>query len=146
MTISKTGLAGRWYMEWVRRGGTPPPTMNLCHFVRVLMIWAPLRFLFKNRTDDSGCPALLWVITGTALVLMSVGLVGYGLYSMVVNWDWEVAKALGLIFAGVLVVILLVAGTKVASEELEEPLRIYRDYHAAKQSRICPLVRWEDPR
>jgi hypothetical protein len=41
---------GRWYRYWLSLGGKQPKYReNLCHYVRVLLIWAPLRWFFKAR-------------------------------------------------------------------------------------------------
>lgn len=48
MTIRRSSPFYWWYHEWERRGGKRPPQLNLCHFVRVLVIWGPLRVLFLS--------------------------------------------------------------------------------------------------
>ena len=40
---------GRWYRYWLSLGGKQPKYKeNLCHYVRVLLIWAPLRWFFRG--------------------------------------------------------------------------------------------------
>lgn len=46
LSVSTAGLLGKWYMYWVKLGGTKPDQESLCHFMRVLLIWAPLRWFF----------------------------------------------------------------------------------------------------
>jgi len=74
-TISKESLMGRWYNYWVKKGGRPPgrdweqklARENLCHFVRTMVIWTPLRWFFLTRTKTviapwSVCLAIVCII------------------------------------------------------------------------------------
>ena len=53
MRIKPQSLPDRWYAYWLRKGGEFPRTSwgeNLCHFVRTLFFWAPMRWFFFART------------------------------------------------------------------------------------------------
>ena len=52
LSVSTAGLLGKWYMYWVKLGGKKPAQESLCHFMRVLLIWAPLRWFFLARTES----------------------------------------------------------------------------------------------
>ena len=148
MTIRKDGLAWRWYQEWVHRGGEQPPVMNLCHFVRVLVVWGPLRALFERRKHphDKGKwqdeALLLWPLVAVLIlaILCGVGLIAYKLYMGGMTTVWVA----GVILVGVGVLSGLVAGVgwlkKNKVPNWQEAARLYRDYRAAKTSKVCPLV------
>jgi len=98
MTIKKESLLGRWYGYWVKKGGRPLgedwernlARENLCHFVRTIIIYTPLRWFFLARTKTviapwSVCLAAgfivgLWLIPGTILKIMAV----LGMYAVMI--------------------------------------------------------------
>ena len=134
MTVSKRSLAYRWYHEWELRGGKRPPVMNLCHFVRVLVVWGPLRFLAAPKYMDGWllkCPPFVWAVVA---LLGSV---------LVIEWEWGTAfKLLACLVGGVLIFgLAILIDSK--HERWEETFRLFRDYRTARRSRICPLVEVE---
>ena len=117
--------------------------MNLCHFVRVLTVWGPMRLVFKGRQSDCADSwkdeaLILWPIIG---LLLAVGLAGVGLlvYAAYSSFSIFVAALLSIAAAfGIVVGVIWIEEHKI--EEWTEATRIYRDYRAAKTSKICPLV------
>src|SRR3989338_1535980 len=68
LDISKDSLLWRWYMYWVKLGGEKPDYKeNLCHFVRVLCFWAPLRWFFMAHAKHAKVVSP-WSITLFALL------------------------------------------------------------------------------
>lgn len=141
MTISKSGLLGRWYTEWERHGGVRPPVMNLCHFVRVCVLWGPLRAIFWPRRNGwlLKVPPIGWVFLSFLLSGVLSEVLGAGIWLVLLG----MALGIGLAAAVLSVVLLAVKAADFASY-YSEPIRVYRDYRAARTSRICPLVRLED--
>ena len=86
MQIKPQSLPDRWYAYWILKGGKPNQTAsgeNLCHFVRVLLFWAPIRWFFFARTCRVVTPwsvtlFLAWLIlliaypTSRVIALMAV--------------------------------------------------------------------------
>lgn len=65
MTFDKDGLAKKWYEYWQKKGGVVWSRENLCHFARVLFLYAPWRWFFLARTYKVIAP---WSVTLTALI------------------------------------------------------------------------------
>ncbi len=75
MTIKREGLLGCWYGYWVKKGGRPLgkdwernlAKGDLCHFVRAMVIYPPLRWFFLARTKTviapwSICLAIAFIV------------------------------------------------------------------------------------
>ncbi len=60
MKVDRQSLPGKWYQYWIDKGGRPPRQENLCHFVRVLLFWATIRWFFLARTKKVIAP---WTVT-----------------------------------------------------------------------------------
>lgn len=68
VTLSGDHWTVRWYREYVRLGGFGRNPENLCRFLRVITVWAPLRWLFSVRKNEP--PYILQI------ALVSFGTVG----------------------------------------------------------------------
>lgn len=65
----------RWYRYWLVLGGTPAAHKeNFCRYVRVLLVWAPLRWFFKGRIGRHVPP---WAVGLTTGVLAFIGVALY---------------------------------------------------------------------
>ena len=148
MTINKDGLLSRWYGEWEARGGKRPPQMNLCHFMRVCLVWTPWRIFWcfrrkearKGRWSPTDWSIFLWLF----LVSLVVGVVWY-----TIAFPVNVLRALGFVSG---MFLLIYTGVKMDAwekrrgirhrepEELWEAFHVWRDYRAARHNKICPLV------
>lgn len=49
LQVSTNSLVGKMYFYWIHMGGWMPHQENLCHFVRVVLLWAPLTWFAKQR-------------------------------------------------------------------------------------------------
>lgn len=122
LKMSANTWHARWYRHYLYLGGKRPAGKeNLCHYMKVLFILAPLRWLFKKKTQKGRLysvvalrsaiilailtPVVLWP-EATALVLLEyvavpigIGLVVVaGIFLGVFIWDdfasrWETLKA-----------------------------------------------------
>ena len=135
MKISNKSIAWWWYQDWVRRGGRKPPVLNLCHFMRVMLFWAPLRAIVIER-DCNGRDPRNWPLLGW-LVIPPAGAVLLGIllfispililiwiverYEYKWNWGWSRLWA-------------------VWQRKCVEPFYLLRDYRAARASKTCPII------
>ncbi len=144
MTIRKEGLAWRWYQEWVKRGGDEPPTMNLCHLVRVLVIWGPLRTMFRFRQKHYETGG--WLDLPVAVLLFGSVFILTMCGALVIE-SWNNPRGFGkvlLVITGIAAVIAVIVGLALAwkrAAHLRELLWLWRNYRAAKTSKVCPLVK-----
>lgn len=74
------------------KGGEPPRQENLCHFVRVLLFWAPLRWFAYARAYGVVAPWSVTLAVTTVTSLMMFPMTTLGALGMIV------AVAVGLFF------------------------------------------------
>lgn len=87
LTMKSNSWHARWYRYWVSLGGKRPEYKeNLCHYVRVLVLWAPLRWFWHGRIKGIVPP---WTI---GLSIDVLGIIGLGLYL----WPEVTLKILGI--------------------------------------------------
>ena len=145
--VDNTGWMYRSYLRYGELGGRTRDPENLCRFVRVCFLWAPLRRYFKG----SG------VLGGTPLknTLAGVGIVGalyiLGFLADIAWKDWIAALTVtwGIFFGVCLLRIVLwledEGGSRyvhrVWDAAVKEPYRTYVLYRKAKASMFCPYIR-----
>jgi putative Mn2+ efflux pump MntP len=70
----------RWYRYWLSQGGKPAPYKeNLCHYWRVLLMWAPLKWLTSERIRGIAP----WLIPAVPITL---GFIGFSVYRWPNGW------------------------------------------------------------
>jgi hypothetical protein len=53
LNMSHDSWHARWYRCWIKLGGKQKyPRENLCHYIRVLLFWAPMRWLFCGEVKE----------------------------------------------------------------------------------------------
>lgn len=74
LSINTDSWHYRWYQYWRKRGGQNPSGYreNLCHYMRVLLIWAPLKWYSKQKYFGFWTPFLATLLLGV-LALVAVG-------------------------------------------------------------------------
>lgn len=98
LAVGRTSWHYRWYMWWQRKSGKTRSTLDLCHYVRVLLIWAPLRWFFTASRDG--------VIT-PVVVVVTVTLATFVAYSFTF-WTELTMRILAILGACIVGVALLV--------------------------------------
>jgi len=81
LTISESSWHHRWYRYWQKKGGQigPKYVENLCHYVRVLVFWAPRRWFFHAQTMQGLLRPWIVAILLTPFVFLGVAeLLGLG--------------------------------------------------------------------
>lgn len=98
LTMGRNSWHARWYRTWVGLGGEPPKFKeNLCHYVRVLLFWAPLRYFLYQPIVRFVTPAI-----ATAAAAFIGGLTFVGLY-----WPGNFMR--GLTFTGIVLGLIVAA-------------------------------------
>ena len=143
MTISRNSWMARWYGEWEARGGTRPPQMNLRHFVRVLVVWGPIRFIFMPKRAGwlLRCPPIFWALGAT----LGSFVFSYFLADTQELRAFLVATGIIASFVGAVLASLWIADkAQKPWDAAVETLQVYRNYRAARHNKICPLVKIGD--
>lgn len=91
LIVSRKSLPGQIYASWEKRGGLNEPGYceNLCHFVRVLVLWAPLFFLFKQPLGHRNIRPWMVGLIGLATAVFLLWP-----HETMPSWPWIVAFAL----------------------------------------------------
>ncbi len=98
LNIATTTWHSRWYHHWLNLTERKPSPENLCHYVRVLLFWAPLAWLTRGRVFKVVPP---WTI---ALGILASGV----LITLFMLWPNDVLRVLlivGCFLGGALLVI-----------------------------------------
>lgn len=159
LKVSKNSWHGRIYLNWKARGEfkTYGYRENLCHYVRVILIWAPINWFLKRpvhwkKADVDFYPYSIVLITTAVLLYIA----------MAIQFPLNV---LGGTFFGICVVALLI-GAFIAIDAIKEkrvrdrrkaydeamrtgiPLvvkdegffRVLWRFLSAKKGKICPFI------
>lgn len=153
MTIKTDSWHYRWYAYWLERGrgNKPHYQENLCHYVRVLLFWAPMTWL--DQTYDAAARSKR---VGVALVLLIgaayVGLIGLLLTLLGIDYPVQFLMALGSL-AGLIVTLAMLyyLGRFILTHRLPRPptfgipttTRLIAACAVAKKHRICPFITFE---
>lgn len=76
----------RWYHHWVNLGGKEPLRENLCHYVRVLLLWAPLRWIFLGKIKGVSVGTSAFALYITFLAYLTSVYVGAAFSTVVLTW------------------------------------------------------------
>lgn len=111
----------RWYRLWLSLGGSEPKYKeNLCHYVRVLVFWAPLRWLVNGSVK--GLRA--WVLPAAAVLAVALGYTYYLWPETFLTVATVAGKVLGvLVVAAVVIVGGVLGGGWVYDEHRHEVKR-----------------------
>ena len=150
MTINMGSWHYRWYAYWlVASGGNKPNYKeNLCHYMRVLVFWAPLCWL-GSHTPTSVFKQIL----STICLLYIGGVVFIGIPAAIVLLaifePWALA-ILGVLILGALAATLLLMFlyvTFIEGHPVEVPgtVKLVGSYVMAKKRRICPFLDFGEP-
>ena len=146
LTVSRrNSFLGRIYAYWERHGGKNKSDYNenLCHFVRVLFIWTPLFFFFKQPLGHRYIR--LWM----------VGLVGL-LAASYLAWPRAILAVLSII--GLMVIVVVVIAIMICAvvflDKIGDDIK-YRASHfttvqvitawiMAQKHKVCPYIKVTD--
>lgn len=103
----------RWYRYWVKLGGEPPEYKeNLCHYMRVLLFWAPQRWFWQGKIKGVIAP---WAVTLIALIVALLSTT-----AVVATGPFLEGLVIFGVIAVVIAVVLAVAAWTDKSDENEE--------------------------
>lgn len=151
MIIDRNAWHYRVYKYWQDwgRGNTLAYRENLCHYVRVLLFWAPMTWL------DQRYEAGMWgkrSLAGLA-VLATVSYIAFWLTFAGVKYPVQFLMGLGSLLGAVLAIGIAYYGLKFAlTHKLPElptfgiptTSRLIYAYGKAKKRRICPFIEFQN--
>ena len=132
----------RLYAYWLRLSGGNKPGYqeNLCHYMRVLVLWAPARWVRESEAHIPNRVIGLLLVSPLAFVL---GLIAFTYPRLFITSVLYLASGM---VAGVAVVITAYAlRAMYRSRVLKIPgtVRLLAAYAVAKKRRICPFITFE---
>ena len=167
MNVRKSNPLNHLYQLWVRLGGKAESKWdgaenihypdNLCHFMRVVLIWVWFRWLFKRRQ------MFTYIKGGLYLSPFIVGLTAFSLgafTSLMVHYP-EFRKAViftAVLLTGLMGVLYTMEKTKFGAYLIEnqkkgmirrykfwapklEAFQLFKDWLYAKKMRVCPQIK-----
>lgn len=111
LKVSPESWHYRRYKNWKRRAHDTRKQIDLCHYVRVLLFWAPIRWFFQAGEFSKRN----WISNGpirpVTIVLLAAGIYGF-VYLFQVAGDimWEVVTWTAVSLAGLVAIGLLIWG------------------------------------
>jgi hypothetical protein len=150
MVIDITSWHYRWYAYWLRegRGIVPGYRENLCHYVQVLLFWAPATWL--DQHTPLGRIPVGGIYTGFLLVATAGGILymlGWLIYFFVTDpmrgllyLGIGVGVLVGMLLFAVILVIggsILIDGKRPA---IPGTVKLVGAYVMAKKRRVCPFL------
>ncbi len=148
MTIKTTAWHYRVYSYWARYSPTYRAAYqeNLCHYVRVLLFWAPTIWL--NRRTKAWHNRMR-ILLGVGIVLFYAALIVLLMVALGVEYPIPFALAWGSLFAliGVLVVLYTAwkwsRGKQIIPQAVKDTGGLAWNYSRAKKRRICPFIEFD---
>lgn len=155
VAVSGKSWHGRLYRRWLRDFGwkwNPRNGLarqeNLCHYVRVVLLWAPLSWLFTAHPRR--WPALRpWMFVSGALAGGTLGVC----FARWPTGTWEALREMGF-FLLVLAIVAVVSAGLVCfvhwvrrhkqRERGDSFAHVAWEFVRAKKARICPYIERED--
>lgn len=143
MNLTSSHWTVRWYRHYVSLGGFGRDPENLCRFLRVILIWAPIRWLFFTNKKDT--PAPFWIAAIT-VVLVGMSFIGIGGITLMAR-DIYVEKGMsGFVpppWMGYVVGTVILAG--IVAFVTSGLLALYRQkFKDAKAGGFCSFIELED--
>lgn len=143
MVISTNSWHYRWYTYWLAqgRGISERYQENLCHYVRVLLFWAPMTWLDQHTSWDWG--KLSQRTLSVFLVFALLGTVSLYVVVAAVTQTTKFLMAIGSLGGLLAVIGLLILSVKtMQGKRLEVPgtVKLAVGYAVAKKRRICPFL------
>ena len=147
MTIKTDSWHYKWYAYWLThgRGNTPAYKENFCHYVRVLMFWAPITWIDQHTFWD-------WekLTMRTMIGVFAVSMLGWIGLMVTVAAMTQTTKflmaigSLGGLLGIIGCLILLVKTMRGKKLEIPGTVKLVGSYAIAKKRRICPFIDFEE--
>ncbi len=144
LVVKEGTLVYRWFAwsldvieRFSVRSDDEPPTdylakgTNLCHMMRVLLIWAPLIFAI----EAVGTVAALYM-----LIVWPIRLVGLS------DFFWDLGIRLGIVALAALVIYICTLPKVVVTEPIQQGIRLgelFGEAILAQKRKICPFVTFD---
>ncbi len=155
MKIDKQSWHCKTYQWWYNKKYGGPNIRgysNLCPYMRAVMLWAPVRFLFTGAISFGKVP--LGIFTIPAVVLSAPLIAGYFNYSLK-SGIWFAYFILGGAALGLALCLGLVYTISTDGLDITSPLRekikkssfvdLIAAYLRSAHDRVCPEVEWHSP-
>ena len=146
MTIKTESWHYKWYADWLANGGGNAPSYkeNLCHYVRVLLFWAPATWIDQHTFWDWG--KLTERAFFGAGVLYFVAVFGFLLVLAAVTQTTKFLMAIGSLgglLGSIGLLILFVRTMRGKRLEVPGTVKLAASYAVAKKRRICPFIEFD---
>lgn len=147
MKIEGNHWTVRWYRHYVALGGFGRNPENLCRFLRVITIWAPLRWLFMPRSKNQPPPILTIIFTSVfgGLIIYGLFMSSVEIHDRYVKEGWaglkppsDLVNYFLLAIAGIcLLVVTIIVWSGL--------YRLYKEkYKFARAGGMCPFIEVEE--
>lgn len=149
-SVKKKTWHYKWYQYWLNNGRGIPEKYreNLCHYVRVLLFWAPVTWIDNHTNWDWG------KVGAVGAILFIAGLILWGLTVLTINFPIEMSLAAGSFIALLLFLLMLVVAWRGAQGkdlgiertifEAIDTTKLVWNYAVAKKRKICPYIEFVD--
>lgn len=147
MTIKTDSWHYKWYAYWLTygRGNKIEFRENLCHYVRVLLFWAPMTWIDRHTAWDWGVWTPRFVLGVIALIY--VGLFGLLLVMSAITQTTKFLMGIGS-FGGLVscigLLVLLVKTMRGKRLEIPGTIKLAGGYVVARKRRICPFIEFDE--
>lgn len=151
INISKRNPLNAIYRLWLSLGGEPKTPEDLCHFMRVCMFWAGLRWLFSSDRYNPDHPRDRYSSNiGERLPRVAIFLCAFTLMAFVTHIINE-----GIVLSTMLIVLVCILGGTAFAVFVtgavnvgkrvnnNEAFETFKDYLSARKQRICPFIEVE---
>lgn len=148
MEIKGNHWTVRMYKEYVRLGGFGRDPENLCRFLRVVTIWAPLRWLIWPHTKNGPPFIIIWgfLLLMSSIVLFAFGSAAVDAHDTYIKYGMAgfMPSAEGLyFFSGLFVLIAVIVATAAIYSGL---YKLYKEkYKHARSGKFCPYINFYYP-
>lgn len=143
LDVERTSWHFRWYSYWLQTGraNSLGYRENLCHYVRVLVFWAPITWIDQHTVWDWGKLVL------ALMLLYGAGWIGLLIVLAILAKLWlvllSVSVFLGVVLSGSLAVLSAKALHR-KRPSIPGTVKLGAAYVMAKKHRICPFITFDD--
>ena len=142
MIMKKETWHYRWYQYWITNGAGNSPTYreNLCHYVRVIVFWAPMTWIDQHTVINWDLVAkvfLATVVVGYAIAVISV--LSYNFPNQMILTGLSLVALIVFILTS----ISFLRWRQGKNFGISSTTSLAWSYAVAKKRRICPYLEFE---
>lgn len=146
MNIRTSTWHYRWYRYWSEYGrGNRGRQENLCHYVRVLLFWAPMTWIDQHtfwNWEKLGQKVFIGI-----MVLYLGSIVTFGIVLLMIYWWIHVLMALGSLIALIAILVglwYIIAFLTTRKYSVPDTVKLTAAYVVAQKRHVCPLITFEE--